>query len=99
MNKLKANATDLIEELIEISNTKYGYIKVGRDTLNLDILFIENYEKLKDFLGTTSLEDFDYSELPRMKTLKNIVEKINAFNNDLKERNIKMSKAAKAYKK
>lgn len=92
-------AEEIIEELIELSNTKYGYIKVGRDTLNLDLLFIEKYETLKKILGITSIETYDFSDLPRMKILKEQIEKISQYENKKVDSNRMMNKAVKAYKK
>lgn len=93
------NLNDLIDELIELSNTKYGYLKVGRDTLNLDILFIEKYEALKKLIGSSSFEDFDFKDYPKMKDLKLIVEMISEFEKSKQNNNIRMIKASKAYKK
>lgn len=97
MNVLEAK--QLIEELIELSDTKYGYIKVGRDTLNNDILFIEKYGQLKEILGATTLEDMDLKQLPRINDLKEIIKKINDLEKGKQNGNKRMTKALGAYKK
>jgi hypothetical protein len=96
MSLLKADK--LIDELIEISDTKYGYLKVGRDTLNEDILFIEKYEKLKEILGASKIDEIDFKQLPKMKNLKAIIEKISDLES-VNKKNVLMAKATRAYKK
>jgi hypothetical protein len=96
MSLLKADK--LIDELIEISDTKYGYLKVGRDTLNEDILFIEKYEKLKEILGVSKIDEIDFKQLPKMKNLKAIIEKISDLES-VNKKNVLMAKATRAYKK
>lgn len=97
MNVLELN--QLIDELIELSNTKYGFIKIGRDTLTNDILFIEKYGQLKESLGATTLEDIDLTKLPKIKDLKEIIQKINDLENGKQNKNVRMTKALGAYKK
>jgi len=91
-------AGKIIDELIQLSNTKYGLVKVGRDTLSNDILFIERYEKLKEILGVRTLDEIDFKELPRIKNLKELIMKINDFDKSNQNRNIRLKKATKAYK-
>lgn len=90
-------ANNIIESLIEISNTKYGLLKVGKDTLNTDILFIEKYEHLKEILGANTLEHINKEDYPRLADLKRIIEKIHLYENQ--PRNVRMTKAVSAYKK
>jgi hypothetical protein len=97
MNVLEAK--QLIDELIELSNTKYGFLKVGRDTLTHDILFIEKYEELKEIIGAASLENIDPKDLPRIKDLKEIISLINDFEIGKQNKNVRMTKALGAYKK
>jgi hypothetical protein len=92
-------AKAIIEELIDLSDAKYGYLKVGRDTLNNDILFIEKYEQLKEILGAKTIEDIDFQELPRIKDLKDIIKKISDFEAIKQNRNVRLNKATSAYKK
>ncbi len=87
----------IIDELIELSNTKYGFVKVGRDTLNIDILFIEKYATLKDLLGS-DLDTIDMTQFPKMKNLKDLIEQIGSMEQP-KERNVRMANASKAYRK
>ncbi|MCH4889283.1 hypothetical protein EZV73_16925 [Acidaminobacter sp. JC074] len=90
-------ANQVIEELIELSSTKLGFLKVGRDTLNIDILFIEKYATLKETLGS-DLDTIDMTQFPKMKTLKNLIEEISSKEQP-KERNVRMANATKAYRK
>lgn len=89
----------LLEELIDLSNTKYGLIKVGHDTLQYDILFIEKFEKLKEMLGTTALEEVDLKQLPKMKALKVSIERIHTLEKSKQNQNVRMQQAVKAYRK
>lgn len=97
MDKIIAN--QIIDELIELSNKKYGFLKVARDTLNIDILFIEKYESLKEILGTHNLDDIDVKQLPRLIVLKELIVKISELENKSQNRNVRMVKASKAYQK
>lgn len=97
MDRIKAN--QIINELIELSDTKYGFVKVGRDTLNIDILFIERYESLKELLQIHDLDTIDVNQFPRLKELKNKIVKISNIEDERKNRNIRMKKASKAYQK
>jgi len=90
---------DVIEELIELSGTKYTFIKVGKDTLNHDILFIERYTKLKELFNTETFDNIDLITFPRMKVLKNQIEQIAQFENNKVKRNVRMKKATNAYQK
>lgn len=74
MNEDKINT--LIDELIQISLNKINYIKINKDTLNEDILFLHKYERLKSLLGVDSLSDIDSKEYPRISELKNIVSQL-----------------------
>ncbi|MBI9014626.1 MAG: hypothetical protein JEZ08_20475 [Clostridiales bacterium] len=89
----------IIDELIELSDTKYGFLKVGKETLNTDILFIEKYSKLKELLGTETFEEIDFTEFPKMKILKEMIVKINQTENNRQKRNVRMTKATSAYQK
>lgn len=95
MNREQVN--QVIDELIELSNTKYSFIKVGRDTLNIDILFIERYSMLKELLGS-ELDTIDLTQFPNIKELQVVIEKINSSMQH-EERDVRMAKATKAYQK
>jgi hypothetical protein len=92
------NVNNLIEELIEISDTKYGLLKVGQDTILKDITFIEKYEALKLELNIDTFDDIDMTQIPKMKILKEWIEKINAIEQQKMNRNVRMNKASNAYK-
>jgi hypothetical protein len=92
------NVNNLIEELIEISDTKYGLLKVGQDTILKDITFIEKYEALKLELNNNTFDDIDMTQFPKMKILKEWIEKINAIEQQKLNRNVRMNKASNAYK-
>jgi predicted small metal-binding protein len=94
-----SKANQIIDELIEHANTKYGLLKVGQDTLNTDILFIERYQALKEVLETTTFDHINMTQLPKMKILKNLIEKISQLENEKQKRNVRMTKAASAYKR
>lgn len=87
----------IIGELVELSNTKYSFIKVGRDTLNIDILFIEKYSMLKELLGS-ELDTIDMTQFPKMKELQVMIEKISSSMQH-EERDVRMARATKAYQK
>jgi hypothetical protein len=97
MNDTLVNQT--IQELIELSDTKYGLLKVGRDTLQTDIVFIEKYETLKTQLGINSFDDIDMTQFPIMRELKQRIEKINSLDEQKMKRNVRKTKATSAYKK
>ena len=102
MRKLNMNITEknlVIDELIKLSDTKYGFLKVGKETLNTDILFIEKYSTLKELLGTETFEEIDFTRIPKMKVLKDLIEEINQYEKKKQNRNIRMNKAANAYRK
>jgi hypothetical protein len=102
MRKHNMNITAInliIDELIELSDTKYGFLKVGKETLNTDILFIEKYSKLKELLETETFEEIDFTKIPKMKILKDLIEEINQYEKKKQNRNVRMTKAANAYKK
>lgn len=88
----------IIDELIELSNTKYGLVKVGHDTLNVDVVFIEKFTILKSLLEVDSLGDVDFSEYPNMKSLIDLIKKINQLETESNQ-NKRMNKAINAYKK
>lgn len=90
---------EVIEELIELSGNKYTFIKVGKDTLNHDILFIERYTKLKELFNTETFDTIDLISFPRMKVLKNQIEQIAQFENNKIKRNVRMTQATNAYRK
>lgn len=94
-----SEANILIEELIEISGIKYTFIKVGKDTLNQDVLFIEKYTKLKEILNTQTFDNIDFTEFPRMKVLKHQIELIDQFEKNKSNRNVRLTKATNAYQK
>jgi hypothetical protein len=97
MNLNTANL--IIDELIELSDTRYGFLKVGRDTLNTDILFIERYSQLKQLLKTDTFDDINMTQFPKMKILKDLIEKISKLEEQKQNRNVRMTKATKAYQK
>ena len=97
MNLNTANL--IIDELIELSDTRYGFLKVGRDTLNTDILFIERYSQLKQLLETDTFDDINMTQFPKMKILKDLIEKISKLEEEKQNRNVRMTKATKAYQK
>ncbi len=97
MNLNTANL--IIDELIELSDTRYGFLKVGRDTLNTDILFIERYSQLKQLLETDTFDDINMTQFPKMKILKDLIEKISKLEEQKQNRNVRMTKATKAYQK
>lgn len=102
MRKHNMNITAInliIDDLIELSDTKYGFLKVDKETLNIDILFIEKYSELKELLGTETFEEIDFTEIPKMKVLKDLIEEINQYEKKKQNRNVRMTKAANAYKK
>jgi len=102
MRKHNMNFTEInliIDELIDLSDTKYGFLRVGKETLNTDILFIEKYSTLKELLGTETFEDIDFTRIPKMKVLKDLIEEINQYEKKKQNRNIRMNKAANAYRK
>jgi len=102
MRKLNMNITEInlvIDELIKLSDTKYGFLKVGKETLNTDILFIEKYSTLKELLGTETFEEIDFTRIPKMKVLKDLIEEINQYEKKKQNRNVRMNKAANAYRK
>jgi len=102
MRKLNMNITEInlvIDEIIKLSDTKYGFLKVGKETLNTDILFIEKYSTLKELLGTETFEEIDFTRIPKMKVLKDLIEEINQYEKKKQNRNIRMNKAANAYRK
>ncbi|MBN2794401.1 MAG: hypothetical protein JXR88_03260 [Clostridia bacterium] len=90
---------DIIDELIDLSNTKYGLLKVGRDTLNVDILFIEKFSELKLKLGVESLHEADLSKYPKMKNLIELIKKINQYEDENRVTNKRVNQAINAYKK
>lgn len=92
-------ANQIIDELIELSNTKYGFLKVGHDTLNIDILFIAKYEELKETLGTQDLDDINMTQFPKIKKLKELIVLINDIDDKRQQRNVRITKASKAYQK
>lgn len=93
------NLQNIIDELIDLSNTKYGLLKVGRDTLNVDILFIERFSELKLKLGVESLNETDLSKYPKMKDLIEMVQKIHQYEDDTRVKNKRVNQAINAYKK
>jgi len=102
MRKHNMNITEInliIDDLIELSDTKYGFLKVGKETLNTDILFIEKYSRLKELLKTETFEEIDFTKIPKMKVLKDLIEEINQYEKQKQNRNVRMTKAANAYKK
>ena len=94
-----AYIVEIIEGLIKLSQRKYGLVKVGKETLTEDILFIEQYEKLKSALGVDHLEAVDTKEYPQLGELKKIIQAIYDFENEQPKKNVKINQAMKAYKK
>lgn len=90
---------EIIYNLIQISQDKYGLIKVGKDTLNQDILFIEKYETLKRTLNIENIDQVDFSEFPEILQLKIMIEEINEIENSRQNKNMTLNRAIKAYKK
>jgi len=90
---------DIINSLIEISQIKYGLVKVGKDTLNQDILFIEKYELLKRTLNIENFDQIDLSDYPEIIQLKIMVEEINNLESNKEKKQIRLNQALKAYKK
>ncbi len=86
-------------ELIDLCSEKYRLIKIGQDTLQIDIVFIEKYENLKKLLGIDDLSNVDFNQTPNIKVLQDIIAEINNFENKKNNRNIRMSMVTKAYKK
>lgn len=99
MKKHNMDINKLIEELIELSNTKHGLVKIGHDTLNIDVLFITRFEELKEELNVESLNDLDMSMYPRIKDLQESIKKINELDKNIENRNLRMKNASNAYKK
>jgi hypothetical protein len=97
MDLIKAN--QIVNELIELSTTKHGFLKVGHDTLNIDILFIKKFEDLKVTLDTQDLDSINITQLPRIKELKELIVLISEIDNKRQQRNVRMTKASKAYQK
>jgi hypothetical protein len=89
---------EIIEELVSLSDTKYGLLKVGQDTLQTDIVFIEKYETLKTQLGINSFDDIDMTQYPKMKSLIEKIKEISKFEQQKLNRNVRMTKATSAYK-
>jgi len=92
------SVNEIIEELIELSDTKYGLLKVGQDTLQMDIVFIEKYESLKQQLDMDTLDHIDITQFPRIRKLKESIEKINTLEQQKMDRNVRITKATNAYK-
>lgn len=94
MRKHSMDIETIIDELIELSYTKYSLLKVGQDTLQIDVLFVEKYEQIKDELNN---EKTNYPS--KIKELQDIIKKIDESINNKKTRNLMMNKATNAYKK
>lgn len=75
---MKKDKVDLlIEELIQISLEKINYIKINKDTLSKDIVFLNKYEELKEILDIQNLSDISVDEYPNIVELKEVVLEIN----------------------
>jgi hypothetical protein len=94
-----AYIVEIIEGLIKLSQRKYGLVKVGKETLTEDILFIEQYEKLKSALEVDQLEAVDIKAYPQLGELKRIIQAIHDYENNQPKKNVKINQAMKAYKK
>ena len=94
-----AYIVEIIEGLIKLSQRKYGLVKVGKETLTEDILFIEQYEKLKSALEVDQIDAADTKAYPQLGELKKIIQAIHDFENDQPKKNVKINQAMKAYKK
>jgi len=90
---------EIINSLIEISQIKYGLLKVGKDTLHQDILFIEKYEQLKNELMVDGMDQVDFKAYPEMLQLKIMIEEIDRFEQNQSPQNKRLNQAIKAYKK
>lgn len=89
----------MINSLIQISQEKYGLLKIGKETLNQDLLFIEKFQLLKHTLKVKSIDEVNVSDYPELKQLKIMIEEINALNHPELPKDMKLNKALKAYKK
>lgn len=89
----------LIHGLITLSQEKYGLVKVGKNTLNEDILFIEKYAQLKLGLGVDDFDQIDLKAYPEMVQLKIMIEEIQRCENSKQDKHKKLNQALKAYKK
>lgn len=89
----------IIDELINLCSEKYRLISHGHDTLQLDVLFIEKFKNLKDVLKIEILTEKDFANTPKMKVLQKRIEEINKFEDSKNNRNVRMLRASKAYKK
>lgn len=90
---------EIIEGLIKLSQRKYGLVKVGKETLTEDILFIEQYEKLKSALEVDHLDAVDVKAYPQLVELKKTIQAIHDFESGQPKKNVKINQAMKAYKK
>lgn len=90
---------EMINSLIQISQEKYGLLKIGKETLNQDLLFIEKFQLLKHTLKVESIDEVNVSDYPELKQLKIMIEEINALNHPETPKDMKLNKALKAYKK
>ena len=95
-----SNFTDKVQIDADFKNADIGLLDIKKlysEFGKNDMIHFKT--KLNGTINDFVLSDIDLTHLPKIKNLQDIVKKINNLETNKKNRNVRMKKAANAYKK